>query len=137
MILFRQVYPRWWFDFALEVARFGARVGAYLGLLTDQYPSTVEQQSVHLDVDYPDVERDLNRWLPLVKWLLVIPHLIILVRAVRGRVRRGGDRVVHDPDHRTLPPGPVRLRRRRRPLVATRRRPTHSCWSPTATRPSP
>jgi Domain of unknown function (DUF4389) len=78
MILFRQVYPRWWFDFALEVARFGARVGAYLGLLTDQYPSTVDEQSVHLDVDYPDVERDLNRWLPLVKWLLVIPHLIIL-----------------------------------------------------------
>jgi len=78
MILFRQVYPRWWFDFALEVARFGARVGAYLGLLTDQYPSTVDEQSVHLDVDYPDVERDLNRWLPVVKWLLVIPHLIIL-----------------------------------------------------------
>ena len=78
MILFRQRYPRWWFDFALEVTRFGARVGAYLGLLTDQYPSTVEEQSVHLDIDYPDVERDLNRWLPLVKWVLVIPHLIIL-----------------------------------------------------------
>ena len=78
MILFRQVYPRWWFDFALELARFGARVGAYLGLLTDQYPSTVEEQSVHLDIDYPDAERDLNRWLPLVKWLLAIPHLIIL-----------------------------------------------------------
>jgi hypothetical protein len=78
MILFRGRYPRWWFDFALEVTRFGARVGAYLGLLTDQYPSTVEEQSVHLDIDYPDVERDLNRRLPLVKWLLVIPHLIIL-----------------------------------------------------------
>ncbi len=68
-------YPRWWFDFARELTRFGARVGAYLALLTDQYPSTVEEQSVHLEIDYPDVERDLNRWLPLVKWLLAIPAL--------------------------------------------------------------
>jgi hypothetical protein len=78
MILFRQRYPRWWFDFALELARFGARIGAYFALLADQYPSTVEQQSVHLDLDYPDVERDLNRWLPLVKWLLAIPHYVVL-----------------------------------------------------------
>ncbi|GAA4358555.1 DUF4389 domain-containing protein [Angustibacter luteus] len=78
MILFRRRYPRWWFDFALELARFSARVGAYFALLTDTYPSTVEEQSVHLDVDYPDVEGDLNRWLPLVKWLLAIPHLIAL-----------------------------------------------------------
>jgi hypothetical protein len=79
MILFRQRYPRWWFDFALELARFGARVGAYVALLTDEYPSTVEQQSVHLEVDYPDAEHDLNRWLPLVKWLLAIPHYLILI----------------------------------------------------------
>jgi len=79
MILFRRRYPRWWFDFALELARFGARVGAYVALLTDQYPSTVDEQTVHLEIDYPDVERDLNRWLPLVKWLLVIPHLFVLV----------------------------------------------------------
>ena len=78
MIVFRQRYPRWWFDFALELARFGARVSAYLALVTDRYPSTVEEQGVHLDIDYPDVERDLNRWLPLVKWFLVIPHFIIL-----------------------------------------------------------
>jgi hypothetical protein len=78
MILFRQRYPRWWFDFALELNRFGARIGAYVTLLTDQYPSTVDEQSVHLDIDYPDVERDLNRWLPLVKWLLAIPHFIVL-----------------------------------------------------------
>jgi hypothetical protein len=78
MILFRRRYPRWWFDFALELARFGARVGAYFTLLTDAYPSTVETQSVHLDLDYPHAESDLNRWLPLVKWLLAIPHLIIL-----------------------------------------------------------
>lgn len=79
MIVFRQRYPRWWFDFSRELTRFGARVGAYLCLLTDQYPSTVEEQSVHLDIDYPDVENDLNRWLPLVKWLLAIPHYIVLL----------------------------------------------------------
>jgi hypothetical protein len=79
MILFRERYPRWWFDFALELNRFTTRVGAYLALLTDRYPSTVEVQAVHLEVDYPDVEQDLNRWLPLVKWLLAIPHFIVLV----------------------------------------------------------
>ena len=78
MILFRRRYPRWWFDFALQLNRFSARVGAYLGLLTDRYPSTEDEQSVHLDIDYPDTDRDLNRWLPLVKWFLVIPHLIVL-----------------------------------------------------------
>jgi len=79
MIVFRMRYPRWWFDFARELTRFGARVGAYLALLTDRYPSTVEEQSVHLEIDYPDVERDLNRWLPLVKPLLALPHFLVLL----------------------------------------------------------
>jgi len=77
MLVFRQRYPRWWFDFAVELARFGGRVAAYLLLLTDRYPSTVEAQSVHLEVAYPQVEQ-LNRWLPLIKWLLAIPHYIVL-----------------------------------------------------------
>jgi hypothetical protein len=78
MILFRHRYPRWWFDFALELTRFSARICAFAALLTEDYPSTVEEQQVHLDVDYPDVETDLNRWLPLVKWLLAIPHFVVL-----------------------------------------------------------
>jgi hypothetical protein len=79
MILFRQKYPRWWFDFNLQLARFTTRVSSYLALMSDKYPSTDEEQSVHLDLDYPDVKKDLNRWLPLVKWLLAIPHYIVLV----------------------------------------------------------
>ena len=78
MILFRRKYPRWWFDWHLELARFTLRFVAYLLLMRDEYPSTDEEQAVHLELDYPDAERDLNRWLPLVKWLLAIPHFFIL-----------------------------------------------------------
>ncbi|HVP02238.1 MAG TPA: DUF4389 domain-containing protein [Solirubrobacteraceae bacterium] len=78
MILFRQKYPRWWFDWNLELTRFSSRVTLYLALLDDRYPSTDEQQALHLDLAYPDVPRELNRWLPLVKWLLAIPHYIVL-----------------------------------------------------------
>ena len=79
MILFRRKYPRWWFDWNLELQRFTSRVVVYLALMDDHYPSTDEQQAVHLDYDYPDVSRDLKRWAPLVKWLLAVPHLIALV----------------------------------------------------------
>ena len=78
LILFRQVYPRWWFDFIRELTRFESRAVAYLLLLTDKYPSTEDAQSVHIEIDYPDAKQDLNRWLPLAKWLLAIPHYIVL-----------------------------------------------------------
>src|SRR3989475_7736359 len=77
MIVFRQKYPRWWFDWNLQLLRFSARVSAYLALLDDHYPSTDEEQAVHLDFPYPEA-RQLNQWLPLVKWLLAIPHYIVL-----------------------------------------------------------
>ena len=79
MLLFRQKYPRWWFNWNLELTRFMARVEAYLGLLREEYPSTDEEQAIRLELDYPDAERDLNRWLPLVKWILAIPHYIVLI----------------------------------------------------------
>jgi Domain of unknown function (DUF4389) len=78
MILFRQKYPRWWFDWNLQLLRFSNRVGVYLALMDDRYPSTDEEQAVHLDFGYPDARQGLNRWLPLVKWFLAIPHYIVL-----------------------------------------------------------
>jgi|ERR1700682_428874 len=78
MILFRQKYPRWWFDWNLNFLRFESRVTAYLALLDDHYPSTDEEQAVHLDFPYPDVSQ-MNRWLPLVKWFLAIPHYVVLI----------------------------------------------------------
>jgi Domain of unknown function (DUF4389) len=77
MILFRQKYPRWWFDWNLNLLRFSNRVMAYLALLDDRYPSTDEEQAVHLNFPYPDV-RQMNRWLPLIKWLLAVPHYVVL-----------------------------------------------------------
>jgi hypothetical protein len=77
MLVFRQKYPRWWFDWNLNLLRFSNRVTAYLALLDDRYPSTDEDQSVHLDFAYPET-RQMNRWLPLVKWLLAFPHYVVL-----------------------------------------------------------
>ena len=79
MILFRKKYPRWWFDWNVALTQFSFRIAAYATLLRDEYPSTDEEQAVHIEIGYPDVEQELNRWLPLVKWLLAIPHYIVLV----------------------------------------------------------
>lgn len=135
MILFRQRYPRWWFDFALQLARFSARVGAYWGLVTDRYPSTEDEQSVHLDLDYPDAKQDLNRWLPLVKWLLILPHVLVLAVLGIGRSSRSSS------------PGspscsPVAIREGCSTTSSDSAggpcgsRLTPSCCSPTGTRPS-
>jgi hypothetical protein len=78
MIVFRQKYPRWWFDWNLELLRFTNRVGVYIALMDDRYPSTDEQQSVRLEIDYPDARLGLNRWMPIVKWFLAIPHYVVL-----------------------------------------------------------
>jgi hypothetical protein len=86
MILFRQKYPRWWFDWNQELQRFGTRVSVYLALMDDRYPATDDHQSVRLDYPYPDAARDLNQWLPLVKWFLAIPHYVVLVFLALGAV---------------------------------------------------
>jgi hypothetical protein len=78
MLLFRKKYPKWWFDWNLALIKFCARVEAYFLLLRDEYPSTDEEQAVHIEIPYPNAKEDLNRWLPLVKWLLAIPHYIVL-----------------------------------------------------------
>jgi hypothetical protein len=78
MIVFRQKYPRWWYDWNLELLRFSNRIGVYLALMDDRYPSTDERQAVSLDFPHPDAKAGLNRWLPLVKWLLAIPHYVVL-----------------------------------------------------------
>lgn len=79
MIVLRKKYPHWWFDFVYALNKFAGRLWAYLTLLTDQYPSTDEDQSYHLELDYPDVENELNRWLPLVKWALAFPHYVVMI----------------------------------------------------------
>ncbi len=79
MLVFRRKYPRWWYDWNVEFTRFTNRIGAYLLLLRDEYPSTDEEQAVHIRLFYPDVEHDLNRWLPLIKWFLALPHIIVLL----------------------------------------------------------
>ncbi len=78
MILFRHKYPKWWFDWNVALTKFGIRVGAYIGLLTDEYPSTDEEQSVHLEIPFPDAKNELSAGLPLVKWLLAVPHYFVL-----------------------------------------------------------
>jgi hypothetical protein len=78
MILFRKKYPRWWFDWNQELARFTSRVHIYFSLLDDKYPSTDERQSLRLDIRYPNAETELMRGMPLIKWLLAVPHYVVL-----------------------------------------------------------
>ena len=79
MILFKEKYPMFWFEWNIGITKFAYRIAVYFFLMRDEYPSTDQDQSVLITVPYPDVKNDLNRWLPLIKWILVIPHLIVLV----------------------------------------------------------
>ena len=116
MIMFRRKYPRWWFDWNLELGRFSSRVSVYLALMDDRYPSTDDHQSVHLDYPYPDAARDLSRWLPLVKWLAAIPHYVVLLFLYIAAFAVVIIGVVRHRVHRHLSPGHVRLRRGSLPL---------------------
>ena len=121
MLLFRQKYPRWWFDWNLEFTRFTNRIGVYWALMDDRYPSTDDHQSVHLD--YPEVSGpELNRWLPLVKWFLAIPHYIVLFFLGIAAFFVVDLRLVRDPLHRPIPARRVRVRRGRSALGEPRRR---------------
>jgi len=86
MIVFRHRYPRWFYDFNLQLTRLSTRASSYVALMSDEYPSADEDQNVHLELEYPDVERDLNRWLPLIKWFLAIPHYIVLTILAIGAI---------------------------------------------------
>mmetsp|Transcript_12298 Transcript_12298/g.29571 ORF Transcript_12298/g.29571 Transcript_12298/m.29571 type:complete len:269 (-) Transcript_12298:213-1019(-) len=79
MVMFQLKYPRWWFDFRLEYKRYSTRIGTFVALMTDKYPSTTDEQIVHLDIDYPgqDVSQSMNRWGPLYKIILSVPHFFI------------------------------------------------------------
>ena len=79
LLVLRQKYPRWWFDFNVQLVRLTMRIESYVFLLRDEYPSVDDEQAVHVDIVYPDARNDLNRWLPLVKWFLAIPHYIVLI----------------------------------------------------------
>jgi len=130
MILFRRKYPRWWFDWNLELQRFTNRVTVYLSLMDDRYPSTDDHQSVHLDYTYPD---DLNRWLPLIKMAARDPALHRAVLPRHRLVLRGDRGLVHHLGHRPLPPGHVRLRRGSHPVE----RPGHRLHTHPGHRPLP
>ena len=84
MIVFRKKYPQWWFDWNVQLTKFSVRVASYILLLRHEYPSTDEEQSVHVKIEYPDVEKELNCWMPLIKWFLVLPHIIILCPIMIG-----------------------------------------------------
>lgn len=78
VILFTKRYPREFFDFVVNVNRWTENVYAYVFLLRDEYPPFSWQRgryAVTYEVAYPE---ELSRWLIFVKWLLAVPHYIVL-----------------------------------------------------------
>ena len=133
LLLFRGKYPRWWFDWNLELWRFNARIEVYSLALRDEYPATDDHQAVHLDVDFPDAATDLNRWLPLVKWVLAIPHYVVLTSPRNSGPDSRRSRLDHGHHHRPLPTRDLRFPGRRRPL----RHPCSGLHHPPRHRPLP
>ena len=121
MLLFRKKYPRWWYDWNLQLTRFTNRIAVYFALMDDRYPSTDQEQAVHLDFPYPDAEHDLSRGLPLVKWLLAIPHYIVLIFLTIGALLAAIFAWFAILVHRPLSARAVRLHRGRDPLAQPRR----------------
>jgi hypothetical protein len=75
-IVVRQVYPSYVLVFNEALLSLQTRVDAYLVLLTDEYPSIEENDIV--SVTFPEVDaKQLNRWLPLIKWLLALPLYLV------------------------------------------------------------
>ena len=148
LILFREKYPRWWFDWNLNFQRFSNRIGVYVALMDDAYPSTDEEQSVHLGYEYPDAKAELGRGMPLVKWLLAIPHYIVLFFLTigaffavvfawfailfTGRYPRGPVRVRRRRDALAQPGHRLRVRAGHRQLPAVPARPVGAAAAPAA-----
>ena len=78
-ILFTKRYPQELFNFAVNINRWTENVYAYVFLMRDEYPPFSWEPGrypVTYDVEYP---AELSRWLIFVKWLLAVPHIIILL----------------------------------------------------------
>ena len=103
MLLFRKKYPRWWYDWNLQLSRFTNRIVVYFALMDDRYPSTDEQQAVHLDFSYPDAEHDLSEACRWSSGCSRSPTTSCCSSSMIGGAVRRDRRLVCDPLHRPLP----------------------------------
>ncbi len=77
-ILFTRRYPEGMFRLAVGFQRWYYNTLAYV-LFHDRYPPFSVDEGEYAPLSF-DVERpeQFNRWLPLVKWLLAIPHYVVV-----------------------------------------------------------